>query len=61
MFTKDEPTNPLALLQELLAVIHEDGGHYMATHGLKKATADAKKEVRKLQAADVRPLARANR
>jgi hypothetical protein len=29
------------LLQNLLAVLHGDGGHYSAKHGLKKATEDA--------------------
>ena len=28
-------------LGELLAVIHADGGHYLAEHGSKKATVDA--------------------
>lgn len=29
------------LLADLLAVIHRDGGHYLAENGPKKATADA--------------------
>lgn len=29
------------LLRELLAIMHRDGGHYAAKHGLYKATADA--------------------
>jgi regulator of replication initiation timing len=31
----------LAHLYDLLARIHRDGGHYVATHGLEKACADA--------------------
>ena len=30
---------------DLLAVIHGDGGHYLAEHGLEKACKDAEKEV----------------
>ncbi len=29
------------LLYQLLALIHRDGGQYLATHGLHKATEDA--------------------
>ncbi len=32
---------PEYLLRNLLAVIHRDGGHYAAEHGLTKATEDA--------------------
>ncbi|MEJ8837796.1 hypothetical protein [Ramlibacter sp. AN1133] len=32
---------PEAMLHELLAVMHGDGGHYCAAHGLAKAVADA--------------------
>jgi hypothetical protein len=32
---------PEDMLEELLAVIHGDGGHYSDQHGLAKATADA--------------------
>lgn len=28
-------------LRNLLAIIHRDGGHYAAEHGLEKATQDA--------------------
>ena len=35
-------------LQELLAVIHRDGGHYTADHGIKKASKDAYKILYKL-------------
>lgn len=30
------------MLNELLAVIHRDGGHYQSEHGLQKAYKDAK-------------------
>ena len=29
-------------LMDLLCIIHRDGGHYIATHGYKKAYADAR-------------------
>jgi hypothetical protein len=32
---------PSRMLNELLAVIHRDGGHYIAEHGLQKAFDDA--------------------
>ena len=34
-----------ANLGDLLAVIHRDGGHYQAEHGLERACADAEKVV----------------
>ncbi len=34
-----------ALLRELLAVIHRDGGQYAEAHGVAKATADAAERV----------------
>lgn len=33
--------SPEDLLEELLAIIHRDGGHYADEHGLAKAVADA--------------------
>lgn len=38
------------LLAGLLAVIHRDGGHYCAQHGIAKATADAITIVHQLRA-----------
>ena len=35
----------LTQLRNLLAIIHRDGGHYVAEHGLEKATEDAIKKV----------------
>ena len=32
-------------LNELLAVLHGDGGHYLADHGAKKAVADALEKI----------------
>jgi hypothetical protein len=41
----DDPKQRIAELEEalqnLLAVIHRDGGHYIAEHGIDKATTDA--------------------
>lgn len=34
---------------DLLAVIHRDGGHYIETHGWKKACEDALEEVNKMR------------
>ena len=34
-----------ALVRELLAVIHRDGGQYTETHGIARATADAVQRV----------------
>jgi predicted Zn-dependent protease len=34
-----------SLLRELLAVIHRDGGHYVAEHGIEKAADDAQTKV----------------
>lgn len=42
-------------LQNLLAVIHRDGGHYVAAHGLHKAAEDAEKIVVALRAASPVP------
>jgi hypothetical protein len=39
------------LLCDLLAVIHRDGGHYVAKHGLIKACADAEVIVAKMHQA----------
>lgn len=36
-------------LQELLAVIHGDGGHYVSEHGMEKAITDAISEVGRLR------------
>ena len=36
-------------LLNLLAVIHGDGGHYVARHGLEKAVKDATKIVNRLK------------
>jgi hypothetical protein len=36
--------SPEDMLEELLAVIHGDGGHYSDAHGLAKAVADAEKK-----------------
>jgi len=36
-------------LLNLLAVIHGDGGHYVARHGLEKAVEDAKRIVNRLK------------
>ena len=36
-------------LLNLLAVIHSDGGHYVARHGLEKAVEDAVKIVNRLK------------
>ena len=36
-------------LLNLLAVIHSDGGHYVARHGLEKAVKDAVKIVNRLK------------
>lgn len=33
--------DPLHALQDLLAVIHRDGGHYVAAHGIGRAVEDA--------------------
>ena len=38
----------LLQLRNLLAVIHRDGGHYVETYGLEKATEDAIKKVSEL-------------
>ena len=38
-----------SVLLNLLAVIHGDGGHYVARHGLEKAVDDAKKVINKLK------------
>ena len=37
-------------LLELLCVIHRDGGHYIAEHGLAKAIEDAHKVIYQLRA-----------
>lgn len=34
-------SDPAHALQELLAVIHRDGGHYVAAHGIGRAVEDA--------------------
>ena len=36
-------------LFNLLAVIHGDGGHYVARHGLEKAVEDAKQVINRLK------------
>ena len=38
------------MLGELLAVVHRDGGQYVAKHGYIKATLDAMQKVAKLYA-----------
>jgi hypothetical protein len=38
------------LLQNLLAVIHRDGGHYVTEHGIEKAAEDAEKIVVSMRA-----------
>jgi hypothetical protein len=38
------------LLENLLAIIHRDGGHYTHKHGLEKAVKDAKEEIVSLRA-----------
>jgi len=45
------PSAANEMLQNLLAVIHRDGGHYVAEHGLEKASADAEKIVANFNAA----------
>jgi hypothetical protein len=37
------------LLRDLLAIIHRDGGHYLARNGQEKACADAEKIVVQLR------------
>lgn len=37
----DKDPSAATSLENLLAVIHRDGGHYTETHGLKKSVADA--------------------
>ena len=45
----DEDSTKEALLN-LLAVIHRDGGHYVAKHGIEKAAADAEHLIAKERA-----------
>ena len=37
----DELKNRLSKLEDLLCIIHRDGGHYITEHGLQKAFEDA--------------------
>lgn len=38
-------------LQNLLALIHRDGGHYTDAHGIEKSIADAEKHILELRSA----------
>lgn len=56
LLKNDQSPNPIVAGQEhkhllcrLLAIIHGDGGHYAAEHGLEKATDDATKKEGKLK------------
>ncbi len=57
--SKEADRKGLKLLNELLAAIHEDGGHYAHYHGLDKATEDAIKKYYGLRAKVAPPTEKA--
>uniref|UniRef100_A0A6M3LVS8 Uncharacterized protein n=1 Tax=viral metagenome TaxID=1070528 RepID=A0A6M3LVS8_9ZZZZ len=40
----EERDNCMRMLENLLAIIHRDGGHYASEHGLEKSVKDAQKK-----------------
>jgi len=48
---KETPEECKALLLNMLAVMHGDGGHYALKHGIRKATGDALRDFYRMKSA----------